>query len=84
LQSFLSLVLAVAMASGIQGAPSSRDTFENVPQTLSGTNFFLFLSLFWCCNEMHPVSFIGLVYSMETSISTLPPVLACMVSGCPH
>lgn len=63
LQSFLSLVLAVAMASGIQGAPSSRDTFENVPQTLSGTNFFLFLSLSWCCNEMHPVSFIGLMYS---------------------
>ena len=53
LQSFLSLVLAVAMASGIQGAPSSRDTFENVPQTLSGTNFFCSSPFFWCCNAMH-------------------------------
>jgi hypothetical protein len=36
LQSVLSLVVAFAMAIGVQGAPSSRDTFEDVPQTLSG------------------------------------------------
>ena len=36
LQSVLSLVVALAMTIGIQGAPSSRDTFEDVPQTFSG------------------------------------------------
>lgn len=36
LQSVLSLVVALTMTIGIQGAPSSRDTFEDVPQTLSG------------------------------------------------
>lgn len=36
LQSVLSLVVAFAMAIGVQGAPPSRDTFEDVPQTLSG------------------------------------------------
>lgn len=36
LQSLVSLVVALVMTIGIQGAPSSRDTFEDVPQTLSG------------------------------------------------
>lgn len=36
LRSVLSIVVALVMTIGIQGAPSSRDTFEDVPQTLSG------------------------------------------------
>ncbi|KAG0610886.1 hypothetical protein M758_7G099300 [Ceratodon purpureus] len=36
LESVFSLVVALVMTVGVQGAPSSQDTFEDVPQTLSG------------------------------------------------
>ncbi|KAG0567029.1 hypothetical protein KC19_7G105200 [Ceratodon purpureus] len=35
LESVFSLVVALVMTVGVQGAPSSQDTFEDVPQTLS-------------------------------------------------
>lgn len=40
-QSVLSLVVVLAMTFGVQGAPSSQDTFEDVPQTLSGEHLIV-------------------------------------------
>lgn len=53
LQSLLSVVVALALTIGIQGAPSSRDTFEDVPQTLSGerSNWLVFFE-FDCGSEL--------------------------------
>ena len=59
-----SILVAVTLASNLQGAPSSMDTFENVPQTLSG-NFFCRGMIFWDYFHILPRSYWqGLTHSI--------------------
>ena len=79
-QSVMSLIVALAMTIGIQGAPSSRDTFEDVPQTLSGESIVFSHSAFE--RNLEDIKSLELFSDSIDYLQECHPVLVLVVISC--